>query len=185
MPGADRLTLGAQQAGCSLITTRREFIGIGAVGLVAVGIAGRYVLTAGAPAAPKGDFPVRHGDAEWKALLAPASYRVLRKAATERPYTSALLAERRHGIFACAGCGKPAFRSETKYDSHTGWPSFWQVLPGAVVEREDRSFAATRTEIACADCGSHLGHLFDDGPKPTGLRYCMNGVALTFKPTTV
>ena len=107
---------------------------------------------------------------------------VLREGGTEPPFSSGLLSEHRQGIFACAGCGRELFQSRTKFDSHTGWPSFWQVLPGAAIEREDDSLAMSRTEVLCAACGGHLGHLFKDGPQPTGLRYCMNGVAMTFRP---
>ncbi len=109
---------------------------------------------------------------------------MLRQAGTERPFTSPLLKEHRKGVFACAGCGRDLFDSETKFDSGTGWPSFWKPLPDAVIETEDRSFFMTRTAVSCSGCGGHLGHVFDDGPPPTGLRYCMNGVALAFKPQT-
>ncbi|MET0370531.1 MAG: peptide-methionine (R)-S-oxide reductase MsrB [Sphingobium sp.] len=161
--------------------TRRELLGMGAVGVVAVAIAGKVALS-GAPAkAPPGHFPVQHGEAEWRARLSPASYKVLREAATENRYSSLLLNEHRAGIFSCGGCDNALFSSTTKYDSRTGWPSFWQVLPGAVATRSDLTLGRQRTEVLCADCGGHLGHLFDDGPKPTGLRYCMNGVAMTFK----
>ncbi len=111
-----------------------------------------------------------------------AQYKILRKHGTERPFTSSLDHEKRKGIFACAGCDLPLFSSETKYDSGTGWPSFYQPLPNAIGKTEDRSLMMVRTEVHCARCGGHLGHVFDDGPKPTGLRYCMNGLALTFKP---
>ena len=164
--------------------TRRELIGMGSVGAVAVAIAGRFALMHGTAEASRGNFPVQHSDAQWRALLAPASYHVLREGATETPFTSPLLAEHRPGVFACAGCGKALFRSENKFDSHTGWPSFWQALPGAVTRRDDNSLAMSRTEVLCANCGGHLGHVFEDGPKPTGLRYCMNGVAMTFRPAT-
>jgi peptide-methionine (R)-S-oxide reductase len=127
-------------------------------------------------------FKVRHTDAEWHNLLNPAQYAVLRQEATERPFTSQLLDEHRKGIFACAGCELDLFSAATKFDSGTGWPSFWEPLPHAVVTRVDGSFGMVRTEVHCAQCGGHLGHVFDDGPKPTGLRYCMNGLALTFKP---
>jgi len=126
-------------------------------------------------------FEVHHSDAEWRHMLAPAAYNVLRQEGTEPPFTSPLLNEHRKGIFSCAGCALPAFSSATKFDSGTGWPSFWQPLPHAVGERSDSSLGFTRTEVHCRRCGGHLGHVFDDGPKPTGLRYCMNGVALTFK----
>jgi peptide-methionine (R)-S-oxide reductase len=122
-------------------------------------------------------------DAEWRAELPPEAYFVLRAHGTERAGTSPLNHEKRQGVFACAGCGKSLFASETKYESGTGWPSFWAPIgPDAVGESVDNSWFMRRTEIHCADCGGHLGHVFPDGPKPTGLRYCMNGAALAFKP---
>ena len=125
-------------------------------------------------------FEITKTDAEWKKLLSPQAYATLRHAATERPFTSPLLDEHRKGVFTCGGCDLPAYASETKYESGTGWPSFFDVLPNAVGKRPDNSWFTTRTEIHCRRCGDHLGHLFEDGPKPTGLRYCMNGVALKF-----
>jgi peptide-methionine (R)-S-oxide reductase len=127
-------------------------------------------------------FPVNHTDEEWRAKLSPAQYQVLRKHSTERAGTSPLNAEKRHGKFICAGCGQDLFGSETKFESGTGWPSFYQPLAGAVATTEDRSFFMTRTEVHCSRCGGHLGHVFDDGPRPTGQRYCMNGAAMGFKP---
>ncbi len=162
--------------------TRRELIGMGSVGVVALAIAGRFALTERAPETRAGSFPVQHSDTEWRRLLSPASYNVLRKAATEPRYSSPLLKEHRLGTFACAGCGTALFRSQTKYDSQTGWPSFWDAIPKAVTTHDDSSLGMSRTEVLCSTCGGHLGHLFEDGPKPTGLRYCMNGLALTFEP---
>ena len=127
-------------------------------------------------------FPVEKSDAEWKKQLSPEAYQVLRKEGTERPYTSPLNKEKRKGIFACAGCDQPLFASETKFESGTGWPSFYQPLQNAVGESRDSTLGMVRTEVHCSRCGGHLGHVFDDGPKPTGLRYCMNGVSLAFKP---
>ena len=127
-------------------------------------------------------FEVQKTDAEWKALLSPAAYDVLRHEGTERAGTSPLLNEHREGNFLCAGCALPLFSSKTKFESGTGWPSFYAPLPNAVETTEDKSFLMVRTEVHCRRCGGHLGHVFDDGPKPTGLRYCMNGVALTFRP---
>ena len=127
-------------------------------------------------------FEIEKTDAEWKALLSPAAYEVLRKEGTERAGTSPLLKEHRTGAFLCAGCALPLFSSETKFESGTGWPSFYAPLPDAVETTEDRSFLMVRTEVHCRRCGGHLGHVFEDGPPPTGLRYCMNGVALTFRP---
>ena len=121
-------------------------------------------------------------DAEWRKILTPEQYVVLRKEGTERPFTSSLLHEERKGIFACAGCANDLFSSTTKFDSGTGWPSFWAPLDNAVDTHEDRSWGMSRTAVTCHRCAGHLGHVFDDGPKPTGLRYCMNGLALTFKP---
>ena len=109
---------------------------------------------------------------------------VLRDSGTERPYTSPLLEEHRHGTFTCAGCDREAFSSDTKFDSGTGWPSFWAPIEGGIGTTEDRSFGFVRTAVHCSRCGGHLGHVFNDGPKPTGLRYCMNGVALAFKPVS-
>ena len=127
-------------------------------------------------------FEVEKPDAEWKRLLSPEQYDVLRKHGTERPFSSPLDHEKRKGVFACAGCDLPLFGSDTKFDSGTGWPSFYQPLADAVGTTEDRSFFMKRTEVHCRRCGGHLGHVFDDGPKPTGLRYCMNGVAMKFTP---
>lgn len=127
-------------------------------------------------------FEVSFSDAEWRARLTPAQYAVLREEATERSGSSALDHEHRKGVFHCAGCDLPVYSSETKFDSGTGWPSFYQPLPNAIGTRIDSGFFTTRTEVHCRRCGGHLGHVFDDGPDPTGLRYCMNGVAMTFKP---
>jgi peptide-methionine (R)-S-oxide reductase len=122
-----------------------------------------------------------HTEDEWRKLLTPAQYRILREEGTEQPFTSPLLHEERKGVFACAGCGRDLFSSATKFDSGTGWPSFWAPIePAAVDTHEDRSWGV-RTAVTCGQCEGHLGHVFDDGPKPTGLRYCMNGLALTFK----
>ena len=125
---------------------------------------------------------VTHTEDEWRKLLSPDQFAVLRQAGTERPFSSPLLNEHRKGVFACAGCELDAFSSETKFDSGTGWPSFWKPLDGAVAETKDSSYGMTRTAVSCSRCDGHLGHVFDDGPKPTGLRYCMNGLALSFKP---
>jgi peptide-methionine (R)-S-oxide reductase len=134
----------------------------------------------GEPANAAEKFEVEKTDAEWRAQLTPQQYEILRKEGTERPFTSPLLNEHRKGTFACAGCDLPLFSSETKYESGTGWPSFYQPLDKAVGKREDRTFGMLRSEIHCRRCGGHLGHVFDDGPKPTGLRYCMDGFALQF-----
>ena len=127
-------------------------------------------------------FEIAKTPGEWKKLLTSAQYYVLREHGTERPGTSPLNQEKRKGVYACAGCDLPLFSSETKYESGTGWPSFYDVLPNAVGTKTDRSLFMTRTEVHCRRCGGHLGHVFNDGPKPTGLRYCMNGVALKFMP---
>lgn len=127
-------------------------------------------------------FAINHSPDEWKHRLGVDRYYVLREAWTERPFTSPLLKEHRKGVYVCAGCGQPLFSSSTKFSSGTGWPSFWQALPGAVVGRPDRRSGIEETEILCSRCGGHLGHVFNDGPEPTGLRYCMNGLALSFEP---
>ena len=124
-------------------------------------------------------------DAEWKTVLSPEAYRVTRQHGTERAFTSPLNDEKRPGMFTCVCCGKELFSSDAKFNSGTGWPSFYQpTSEAAVATKEDRSLFMRRTEVHCPDCQAHLGHVFPDGPKPTGLRYCINGVALTFKPKT-
>jgi peptide-methionine (R)-S-oxide reductase len=163
--------------------TRRHLLLTGASGLGLVAIGGCGFGQASAAAAPTESYPVTHTDDEWRKLLTPAQYSVLRQQGTERAYTSPLLNEHREGVFACAGCAQDLFSSKTKFESGTGWPSFWKPLAQAVGETTDASFGMERTEVHCSRCGGHLGHVFDDGPQPTGLRYCMNGAALSFKPT--
>ena len=159
---------------------RRDFFGLAGVAGIAL-----FGWRFGATAADKAEaFEVQHSDEEWRALLTPAAYAVLRREGTEPPFSSPLDHEKRRGTFACAGCGLPLFSSATKYDSGTGWPSFWKPLPQAVAQRVDRTLGMLREEVHCRRCGGHLGHVFDDGPRPTGLRYCMNGVALAFAPET-
>lgn len=126
-------------------------------------------------------FPIEKSDEEWRKQLDAQQYSVLRKHSTERAFTSPLNNEKRQGSFVCAGCGTPLFDSATKFESGTGWPSFWQPLPDGVGTTTDRSFFMTRTEVHCARCGGHLGHVFPDGPAPTGQRYCMNGAAMKFE----
>ena len=125
---------------------------------------------------------IAKSDDEWRATLSPDQFRVLREHGTERAGTSPLNKEKREGMFTCAGCGQPLFSSATKFESGTGWPSFWEPLPKAVDTSVDRSHFMTRVEVHCAKCGGHLGHVFPDGPEPTGQRYCMNGIALQFEP---
>jgi peptide-methionine (R)-S-oxide reductase len=155
--------------------SRRELLGAAGAGAVTL-------LLLQKPAAGAASFEVRHSPAEWKKRLGAERYAVLREAATERPFSSPLNTEHRKGIFTCAGCGLPLFSSAAKFDSGTGWPSFFRPLANAVVTRADRSLGMKRTEVLCRRCGGHLGHVFKDGPKPTGLRYCMNGLALRFRP---
>ena len=154
---------------------RRELIGVAGVGVAAVLLGSTSTLAVSA-----GNFQVSHTPADWRRLLGPERYAVLREAATERPFSSPLLKEHRKGFFDCAGCGLPVFSSATKFESETGWPSFFRALSNAIITRSDRTLGVERTEVLCRRCGGHLGHVFDDGPKPTGLRYCMNGLALKF-----
>ncbi len=144
------------------------------------------VLGAGTRAAyavmPGGRFAVSHSEDEWRKLLTPEQYHILREEGTEYPGTSALLNEHRQGRFACVGCDQDLFSSDTKFDSGTGWPSFWAPLKNAVGRMRDTSLGMVRDAVYCARCGGHLGHVFDDGPKPTGLRYCMNGLVMKFRP---
>jgi len=128
-------------------------------------------------------FPLQLSEEEWRRKLTPSAYQVLRKHGTERAGTSPLNQEKRSGVFTCAGCGQALFAADTKFESGTGWPSFFAPLDGAVGESEDSSFFMRRVEVHCSNCGGHLGHVFPDGPRPTGLRYCMNGVSMDFKPT--
>jgi peptide-methionine (R)-S-oxide reductase len=127
-------------------------------------------------------YPVQKTPEEWRKQLTPEQYYVLREHGTERAGTSPLNKEKRAGVFICSGCDKPLFKADTKFESGTGWPSFFDPMPGAVATTEDRAFFMVRTEVHCANCGGHLGHVFPDGPPPTGLRYCMNGVSLKFVP---
>jgi peptide-methionine (R)-S-oxide reductase len=154
---------------------RRQLLGLAGVGVATVLLGSTSTLAVSA-----GKLQVNHTPADWRRLLGPERYAVLREASTERPFSSPLLNEHRRGFFNCAGCALPVFNSATKFDSGTGWPSFWKPLPNAIVTRSDRTLGFERTEVLCRRCGGHLGHVFDDGPKPTGLRYCMNGLALKF-----
>lgn len=161
--------------------TKRFVLAGGAAGIAAAAAGSAWWGRASEAAVPTEAFEVTHTEAEWRKLLTGAQYAVLRQSATERPFSSPLLHEKRRGNFACAGCGHDVFSSATKFESGTGWPSFWAPLDGAVGSARDTSFGMVRTAVHCSTCGGHLGHVFNDGPKPTGLRYCMNGVAMTFK----
>jgi peptide-methionine (R)-S-oxide reductase len=160
----------------------RRTVGTGIVGAAAAGL-GLSRLFGGDSEAREGEvFPVAYSEEEWRRRLTPEQFYVLRQHGTERASTSPLDKEYRKGTFHCAGCGQALFASDTKFDSRTGWPSFFQPIEGAVATSEDNALFMKRTEVHCANCGGHLGHVFEDGPKPTGLRYCMNGVAMAFKP---
>jgi peptide-methionine (R)-S-oxide reductase len=165
-----------------LFTRRQALATAGVFGLASLWSRLRGIGGGDARAADTESFEVIHTDAEWRSLLTPDQYRVLRAEGTEFPFSSPLDHEKRQGFYACAGCALDLFSSDTKYDSGTGWPSFWKPLPHAVNTRRDHSLGVPVDEVHCRRCGGHLGHVFDDGPQPTGLRYCMNGVALTFKP---
>src|SRR6201996_8071566 len=139
----------------------------------------------GEPARAAEKFEIEKSDEEWRAQLTPQQYEILRKEGTERPWTSPLLKEHRKGIFACAGCDLSLFSSDTKFESGTGWPNFCKPLQNAVGTKTDLPLGKARAEVNCGRCGGHVGHVFDDGPRPTGLRYCMNGVSMAFKPAPV
>jgi peptide-methionine (R)-S-oxide reductase len=147
-------------------------------GVAAAGAAAFYRAVAASPATTI--YPVRHSDAEWRQILGEARYEILREGGTEPPFSSPLNAQTRPGIYHCAGCNLALFDSRTKYDAGEGWPSFWNVLPHAVIEQADYQLVVPRTEVHCRQCGGHLGHVFDDGPPPTHLRYCIDGLALHF-----
>jgi peptide-methionine (R)-S-oxide reductase len=156
---------------------RVEFAATAAGALAAFGFA-RPALTA-----DRG-YAITHTDAQWRALLGPKRYEILRQGGTEPAFSSALIGEKRPGIYRCAGCATALFSSETKYDSGDGWPSFWAVLPNTTRTQTDYALIEPRTEVHCSKCGGHLGHIFDDGPPPTHLRYCIDGLALQFVPNT-
>ena len=160
-----------------MVDRRLLLAGAGALALIA-GM--RWLRATDVEAATS--FEVQKSDSEWRALLSKAQYEVLRLHRTETPGSSPLNHEKRKGVFACAGCDLPLFSSDTKYDSRTGWPSFFKPLDNSIGTTVDKSLFMTRTEVHCRRCGGHLGHVFEDGPPPTGLRYCINGVALTFSP---
>lgn len=157
------------------MTTRRAVLAFGGAALALAAGGGRGLIAAE-------NFEITRTDAQWRAALTDMQYAVLREQATERAFSSPLNDEKRTGIYRCAGCDLPLYSSQAKYDSGTGWPSFWQPLPGAVGTRADWSIFGRRTEVHCRRCGGHLGHVFNDGPPPTGKRYCMNGAALVFRP---
>ena len=161
------------------MSTRRNLL-IGGAAVMAGLFAWKWWPSA--DAAQKRPFEVTKSKEEWRRILSPAQFSVLRDHGTERPYTSPLNAEKRKGIYACAACDLELYSSETKFESGTGWPSFYQPLPNAIGTASDYKLIVPRTEVHCRRCGGHLGHVFKDGPPPTGLRYCMNGVAMIFKP---
>lgn len=163
----------------SSIPSRRGFFALCATGAIGA-VAWRYTGSSSAATIAATPATFRLTDSEWRKRLSPQAYSVLRQASTEYPFTSPLNNEHRKGTFVCAGCALPLFASATKFDSGTGWPSFYDHLPHAINERADASIGEERTEVHCARCAGHLGHVFEDGPKPTGLRYCMNGVAMAF-----
>lgn len=158
-------------------TTRRRMLG-----WLGAGASLPVLAACGGGDAEAKAYPVHFTEAEWRKRLTAEQFHILREEGTERPYTSPLLKEHRKGTFVCAADGLPLFSSATKYDSQTGWPSFWKPLPGAIGTSTDFKTGYPRKEVHCARCGGHLGHVFDDGPKPTGLRYCMNGDAMVFRP---
>lgn len=162
------------------MASRRHFLFYGG-GAVLAGAALQW-RGLGATPLPAAAYEVTHSDEQWHKLLDDKQFDVLRRGGTERPYSSPLNSEHRGGQFVCAGCQLPLFSSRTKFDSHTGWPSFWQPLERAVTADSDTTLGMLRTEVRCRRCGGHLGHVFDDGPPPTGLRYCMNGLAMKFIP---
>ena len=158
--------------------TRRQLLGSGSLALAAAVTVGRGSQSSAAT----GKFAITKTPADWKKQLGAQRFAILRQEGTERPYTSPLDKEKRRGVFHCAGCNLPLFASSTKFDSGTGWPSFYAALPRATGTRTDRTLGMARIEEHCRRCGGHLGHIFDDGPKPTGKRHCINGLSLTFKP---
>jgi len=161
---------------------RRNFL-YASTGMLAIAASGSTLLRLLAADPAKAEtFEVTKTDAEWRKALTPDQYNILREQGTEPPFTSPLLNEHRVGVFHCAGCDLSLYSSKTKFDSGTGWPSFWEALPNAVGKNEDRSLLEVRTEVHCRRCGGHLGHVFDDGPPPTGKRHCIDGLALAFKP---
>ncbi len=161
---------------------RRRFLLSASLAALALGTG--LALRRGEAEAQTPDYPVSYSEREWRQRLSPDAFSVLRQEATERPFTSPLLKIHESGLFHCAGCDNALYSSETKYDSGTGWPSFWDVIDGSVGTRTDYVLVYPRTEVHCAQCGGHLGHIFDDGPPPTGKRHCINGVALRFEPAS-
>ena len=161
---------------------RNALLGLGVLSGLLAGMRGWFEGTPAQAAQPARAYEITRTEAEWRKVLSNEQFHVLRQAGTERPYSSPLNKEKRAGVFQCAGCGLPLFSSSTKFESGTGWPSFWQPLEKAVVEDVDTTLGMRRVEVLCRRCGGHLGHVFEDGPKPTGLRYCMNGLALKFLP---
>jgi len=161
----------------STAVPRRRFLG-----WLGASVAAPALAACGGGDAEARAYPVSYTEAEWRRRLTPEQFYILRQKGTERPGTSPLLHEKRRGTFVCAADGNPLFSSTTKYDSHTGWPSFWRPLPGAIGTSTDFEVGYPRTEVHCARCGGHLGHVFNDGPPPTGKRYCMNGDAMLFRP---
>jgi peptide-methionine (R)-S-oxide reductase len=160
----------------------RRILGLGAFGTITAALGLPRLFGHSSASAAAKTYGVTYTDAEWRRRLTPEQYRILRTHGTERAGTSALNGEKRKGTYACAGCDQALFQSETKFESGTGWPSFFRPIDGAIGTAQDNALFMTRTEVHCARCGGHLGHVFDDGPQPTGLRYCMNGAAMTFRP---